>query len=100
MKFQLITLNGIKFDEQIYEVILPTAAGQITVLPHHEPLVSLAVPGIITVRRKLGDGAEKLEHFATEGGIIEVGADSVRILVDEAAHASEIHEAEARKALE
>jgi F-type H+-transporting ATPase subunit epsilon len=100
MKFQLITLAGTKFDQDIYEVVLPTAMGQITVLPHHEPLVSLAVPGVITVRHKAGDGAEKLDHFATEGGIIEVGPTRVRILVDEAAHASEIHQTEAQNALE
>lgn len=99
MKLQLITLEGVKFDQEVCEVVLPTAAGQITVLPHHEPLVSMAVPGIITVRHKAGDGPDKLERFATEGGIIEVGKD-IRMLVDEAAHESEIHAAEAERALQ
>jgi len=100
MKFQLITLTGPKFDQDVAEVTLPTADGVITVLPQHEPLVSLAVPGVITVRHKLGDSDDKLDHFATEGGIIEVTRDGVRILVDEAAHATEIHEGEVQKALE
>ena len=100
MKLQLITLAGTKFDQDVYEVILPTAAGQITVLPHHEPLVTLAVSGVITVRHKVGDSDDKLDHFATEGGIIEVTREGVRILVDEAAHAAEIHVNEAQKALE
>lgn len=100
MKFQLITLTGPKFDQDVAEVSLPTAAGQIAVLPHHEPLVSLAVPGVITVRHKASDSDDKLDHFATEGGIIEVTREGVRILVDEAAHAAEIHEDEAQKALE
>lgn len=100
MKFQLITLTGPKFDEDVAEVSLPTASGQIAILPHHEPLVSLAVPGVITVRHKMSDPDHKLDHFATEGGIIEVTREGVRILVDEAAHAAEIHEGEAQKALE
>lgn len=100
MKFQLITLTGPKFDEDVAEVTLPTAAGVITVLPGHEPLVSMAKPGVITVRHKAGDSDDKLDHFATEGGIIEVTHSGVRILVDEATHATEIHEGEAQKALD
>ena len=99
MRFQLITLNGAKFDEQVYEVVLPTADGRITVLPNHMPLVTIATPGVIAVRHKAGDSDEKLDHFATEGGIIEVNPEGVRILVDEASHSSEIHEDEAQKAL-
>lgn len=99
MRFQLVTLNGAKFDQEVYEVTLPTADGRITVLPQHMPLVSIATPGVIAVRHKVGDSDEKLDHFATEGGIIEVAPDSVRILVDEATHSSEIHEDEAQKAL-
>ena len=63
------------------------------------PLVSLAVPGIITVRRHERDGDSKLEYFATDGGVIEILDNKIRILADEAVHADEIHEASARKAL-
>ncbi len=100
MKLELITLTGPKVQEDVYEVILPTATGDIAVLPGHMPLVSLAVPGVITVRRHKADGDDKLEHYATNGGVIEVGKDRLRVLVDEADHADEIHEAGARQALE
>ncbi|HEV2413091.1 MAG TPA: ATP synthase F1 subunit epsilon [Candidatus Saccharimonadales bacterium] len=100
MRFQLITLGGVKFDEDVYEVTLPTSTGEISVLPEHMPLVSLAVPGVITVRHKLHDSSDKFEHFATEGGIIEVDQSGVRILVDEAAHGSEVHAEAEQKALE
>ena len=100
MRFQLITLNGIKFDEDVYEVTLPTSTGDISVLPGHMPLVSLAVPGVITVRRKAHDSPNTFEHFATEGGIIEVVSDGIRILVDEASHGTEVHAEAERKALE
>ncbi|HRQ86714.1 MAG TPA: ATP synthase F1 subunit epsilon, partial [Candidatus Saccharibacteria bacterium] len=46
MRLQFITLRGIKVDSDVYEVILPTAAGEIAVFPGHEPLVSLAIPGV------------------------------------------------------
>jgi F-type H+-transporting ATPase subunit epsilon len=99
INFQIVTLSGIKFNEEVYEIQLPTPDGQIGVFPHHMPLVSLAVPGVITVRRNERDGESKLEYFATDGGVIEVLDNTVRILADEAVHAEEIHEETAKKAL-
>lgn len=100
MNFELVTLDGVKFRAQAYSVILPTASGEITVLPHHEPLLSLLVPGVITIRRNANDPDYHLEHFATYGGVVEITSDGARVLVDEATHGEEINEAEARKAHE
>lgn len=98
MKLELVTLSGVKFSADAYSIILPTAAGEITVLPGHESLMSLLVPGIITIRRQRTDPDYHLEHYATYGGVLEVTKDNVRILVDEATHGDEINEAEAQKA--
>lgn len=100
MDFELVTLDGVKSQGEVYSVILPTAAGEITVLPGHEALLSQLVPGVITVRRKKGDADHHLEHYATFGGVVEIRAKSVRVLVDEAAAGEEVNEAEARKAHE
>jgi len=100
IKFQIVTLSGVKFDEDVYEVQLPTPDGLIGIFPNHMPLVSLAVPGVISVRRHERDGDSKLEYFATDGGVIEVLDNTVRILADEAVHAEEIHEDTAKKALQ
>ena len=98
MKLELITLDGVKFSAEAYSIILPTAAGEITVLPDHEALMSLLVPGVITIRRKASDPDYHLEHYATYGGVLEVSNNTVRVLVDEATHGDEINEAEAKKA--
>jgi F-type H+-transporting ATPase subunit epsilon len=100
IKFELVTLDGTKFAQEVYEVILPTPDGYIAVLPNHMPLVSLAVPGVISIRHKQGEYDEQMERFATNGGVIEIGDNSVRVLVDEADHEDEISEAEAQKAYE
>lgn len=99
LHFQIITLSGTQFDEEVYEVMLPTPDGQIAVFPNHMPLVSLAVPGVIAVRRQERDNNEKLEYFATDGGVIEILDNTVRILADEAIHADDVHEEAAQKAL-
>lgn len=100
MKLQLITLTGLKMDEEVYEVILPTASGEIAVYPGHEPLVTMAVPGVLAVRRKRGDLNEAREYFAVNGGVAEVEPTRLRILVDDADRPDEIIEAEVQKALE
>ncbi len=100
MKFQLVTLTGSKVDQDVYEVILPTAAGEIAVFPGHEPLVGVAIPGAIAVRSSKGDADSKLEYFAVSGGVIEITPDSIKVLVDEADNADEIVESEAKAALE
>lgn len=97
MKFQLITLTGIKYSADAYSVQLPTASGVATVLPNHEPLMSVLVPGVISVRRNAKDPDSALEHYATFGGVVEVAGD-VRVLVDEADQSDEINEAEVEKA--
>lgn len=100
MKLELVTLTGLKFSEDVYQVILPTSTGTISVFPNHMPLVSLAIPGIISVRKARNVADDDMEHYATNGGVIEIGNDYVRVLVDEADHADEIVESEARSALE
>ena len=98
--FQLVSLSGKKFDEDVYEVILPTLEGEIGVLQDHMPLVSVATTGMIAVRRDPKDSDAQREYFATNGGAIEISTNTIRVLVDEADHADELNEAEVQKALE
>ena len=98
MKFELITLDGVKYSADAYSVLLPTAAGEIGVMPSHEPLMGVLVPGVITIRRNAKDPDYHLEHYATYGGVVEVTREAVRVLVDEADHSAEINEQEAQRA--
>lgn len=100
MKLELITLLGTQLDQEVYEVMVPTADGEIGIFPGHEPLVTMAVPGAIVVRYNKEDDDSKLDYFAISGGVVEVSQTSVRILVDEADHGDEIIEAETKAALD
>lgn len=100
MNLQLITLEGVKIDEPVYEVVLPTTSGEIAVFPGHEPLVTVAKAGVIRVRREKQHSDDRMELFAISGGVIEIDTTRVRVLVDEADHGDDIIEAESREALE
>lgn len=98
--FQLVSLTGVKFDDDVSEVILPTLEGEIGVLQHHMPLISVATNGVIAVRRHPKDPDTVREFFATNGGVVEVDDNVLRVLVDEADHADDINEAEVQAAIE
>jgi F-type H+-transporting ATPase subunit epsilon len=100
MKLELITLLGKKLDRDIYEVIIPTVTGEIAVFPGHEPLITMAVPGVVAVRFNKTDTNDQLDYFAISGGVVEVSQGNVRILVDEADHGDDIIEAESKTALQ
>lgn len=100
IKFQLVTLLGKKVDAEVYGVTLTTADGEISVYGGHEPLVSLALPGVIAVRSSATDSDEDLEFYATSGGIIEINPKRIRVLVDEAEASADIIEGEVQAALQ
>src|SRR4051812_4918113 len=99
-RFQLVSLTGAKFDDDVYEVTLPTLDGEIGVLEGHLPLISVAKTGDIAVRRGEKDSDANREFFATNGGVIEVAEGVLHVLADEADHADDINEAEAEAAIE
>jgi F-type H+-transporting ATPase subunit epsilon len=98
--FQLVSLSGKQFDDDAYEVVLPTLDGEIGVLQDHMPLVSVATVGVVAVRRNSKDSDAQREYFAINGGAIEVSDNQLRVLVDEADNADGLNEAEVQKALE
>ena len=98
--FKLFTLRGTKFDDDVYEVVLPTLDGQIGVLEDQMPLTSVATDGVISIRRDSRDSDSRMDHYAVSGGVIEVADNNLRVLVDEADHGDDINEVEAQKAYE
>ena len=100
MQLDLVTLDGIKARNDVYEVLLPTSIGMIAVFPGHMPLVTLIDNGIISIRYKKSDGDDQMDHFATYGGIAEVSGARIKVLVDEADTADDIIAEEAKAAME
>lgn len=83
-------------NDQVDQVTLPTTTGEITVLPHHVPLVSILKSGEMIFKE---NGQENF--FALSGGFLEVKEHSeVLVLADnvERAHEINIEKAEAAKA--
>ncbi len=88
LRAQIITPDGPIFEGDVDAISLPTPDGEITVLPHHIPLISIVVPGTILIRK----GKEE-QIFAVSRGVIEVDGKTIRILADTADRAEELQEA-------
>lgn len=99
LMFELVAPEGLKFSGRTFEVILPTPEGQIAVLPHHIPLVSIVSPGVISIRHHQEDPDERLEHLACAGGVVTISGKRVRVLTDSAERAEDINELRAQEAL-
>lgn len=95
---KLISPTGVKYEAEANSVFLPTPDGEIEILPDHMPLIALLSPGEILI--KLGD---KTEYLATDGGLVEINGNMVKILADAAEAAENLDEMkimEAKKAAE
>jgi len=76
MDVEILTPKGIEFSGQVKTLVLPTLKGQIAVLPHHAPLISVLKAG----KMKITTGKEIIEK-EIEGGILEVGKTQTVILL-------------------
>lgn len=87
LTLEIITPERTVFSGEADSISLPTPQGEITILPHHIPLVSIVSPGSVLVRK---GGEEQL--FAISRGVIEVEGSRVRVLADTAERAAELEE--------
>ncbi|HVX58228.1 MAG TPA: ATP synthase F1 subunit epsilon [Candidatus Saccharimonadales bacterium] len=100
MNFQLISANGVKFDGEAYEVLVPTLGGTIALFEDHMPLISAGAPGVLSVRKKASDHDDQMENFAVYGGVVQIDGKNARFITDDITEPDDVTEAEAQKALE
>jgi len=85
IRCEIVSQDRTVFQGDVDIVILPGAAGEMGILPHHAPVLAILKYGVIKVRR---DGKEEL--FTVAGGMAEVQPDIVTVLADAAENVEEI----------
>ncbi len=93
-KLKIVTPEKVVLTDEVNQLSVSTTSGQITILPHHLPLISQLAPGEIIVKHQ--NKAESL--MAVFGGFIEVLPEEVIILADRAEYAADIDEKRAEEA--
>lgn len=99
VNFQLVSTQGIQYDGEVYEILVPTRAGTIGIFEDHMPLISAASPGVLSVRLKSSDSDSEMKQFAINGGIVETAGNTVRFVADDITASDDINEQEAEAAL-
>lgn len=85
IKLDIVTAERIVYSEEVDEVIAPGVEGQLGILPHHAPLMTILQSGELVVKRGYDE-----DIMAIAGGFLEVRPDRVIILADSAERAEEI----------
>ncbi len=86
LKFKIVTPEKTIYENEIYQVTIPTMEGEITVLPNHIPLISVLKAGELKFKDKEGE-----QQMAVSGGFLEVrGKNEIVILADHAQRVAEI----------
>ena len=85
IKFKIVTPERTVYEAEIDQVTLPTQDGEITVLAHHIPLISVLQAWELVAKK---DGEEIA--MAVSGGMVEVRKNELTILADTAERAEEI----------
>ena len=90
---EIVTPERLAYSDTVDAVNLPGIEGELGVLPHHAPLVSMLGVGELRIRR---GGTE--ESFAIVGGFLQVRPDKVVVMAETADMASEIDLEKAQEA--
>lgn len=85
IRCEIVSQDRTVFQGDVDIVVLPGAAGEMGILPHHAPVLAILKYGVIKIRK---DGKEEL--FAVAGGLAEVQPDIVTILADAAENVEDI----------
>jgi len=90
---EIVTPERLAYSDTVDAVNLPGIEGELGVLPHHAPLVSMLGVGELRIRK----GATE-ESFAIVGGFLQVRPDRVVVMAETADLASEINLEKAQEA--
>jgi F-type H+-transporting ATPase subunit epsilon len=91
IKLDIVTPEKQVMSDSVDMVTVPTLSGEAGILPNHAPLISALKPGVLSFTKS---GA--VQKLAVSGGFVEVGVNTVSVLVETAEMADEINAEQAR----
>lgn len=77
MQVTVISAEAAMFDGQADSVVAPAFDGEVGILPHHAPLMTLLGEGTLLIRH-----AGKAHRFRVRGGFLQVVDNRVRVVAE------------------
>src|SRR6188472_2275281 len=90
---EIVTPERLAYSDTVDSVQLPGSEGELGVLPHHAPLISMLGVGELRIKK-----AGQEESFAIVGGFVQVRPDRVVVMAETADLASDIDLEKAQEA--
>lgn len=94
-QLEIISLTHPSFSEKVTSVTVPSIDGELTLMAHHIPLITLLKAGEITLRQ-----GDREAFFAISSGFLVVDPNHVSILADSVEKLEELNEEKIRIAKE
>jgi F-type H+-transporting ATPase subunit epsilon len=79
-KFELVSPERLLVSDNVEQVLVPGAEGDMTVLAHHAPLLTTLRPGLLDI----GFPGGEHQRFFIRGGFAEIGPSGLTILAETA----------------
>ena len=92
-RLELVTAERMVYSDDVDMVIAWGLEGQLGILPHHAPLMTMLQPGELIIKKE-----NEETYMAVSGGFLEVRPDKVIVLADACERAEEIDLARAEEA--
>jgi F-type H+-transporting ATPase subunit epsilon len=92
-RLEIVTAERMIFSDDVSAVLAWGVEGQLGILPHHAPLMTMLQPGDLMIRKD-----KEEEYLAISGGFLEIRPDKVIILADACERVDEIDIARAEEA--
>jgi F-type H+-transporting ATPase subunit epsilon len=92
-KLEIVTAERMVYSDEVSAVVAWGVEGQLGILPHHAPLMTMLQPGDLMIRKD-----KEEDYFAISGGFLEVRPNKVIVLADACERADEINITRAEEA--
>jgi F-type H+-transporting ATPase subunit epsilon len=85
LRLEIVTAERMVYSDDVNEVVAWGIEGQLGILPHHAPLVTMLQPGDLFIKKDTEE-----QYMSISGGFLEVRPDKVIVLADACERAEEI----------
>ncbi len=92
---RIITPRKIVLEEEVHSVTIPSADGELTILPRHTNLFALLIEGVVKIKKNNHE-----DFLAIGGGYVQTDGKEISILVSKAYHQEEIDRSVSERAIE
>lgn len=93
IKLDIVSAERLVYSDEVDMVLAPGTQGQLGILPHHAPLMTMLEPGELLIRKGNTETC-----LVVAGGFMEVRPDHITVLAEAAERVEEIDIARAEEA--